>query len=112
MAFLRLAENPRDEVAGGRLLPLVPGIGPGKARQLMAMLAAGGHRFEPGPSGNRPPAAATVWPKFVALIDGLTGTRTSCRRRSHRVRQFYAPLLEAKYDNVRAAGSATWSNWS
>ena len=45
MAFLRLAENPRDVVAGTRLLPLLPGIGPGKARQLMDMLLASGRRF-------------------------------------------------------------------
>ena len=45
MAFLRLAENPRDVVSGTRLLPLLPGIGPGKARQLMDMLLGGRRQF-------------------------------------------------------------------
>ncbi len=39
MAFLRLAENPRDIVAGSRVLTLLPGIGPKKAHQLMDSLA-------------------------------------------------------------------------
>ena len=57
MAFLRLAENPRDVVSGTRLLPLLPGIGPGKARQLMDMLLAGGGDFDAWAEW-KPPAAA------------------------------------------------------
>ena len=41
MAFLRLAENPRDLMAGTRVLMLLPGVGPKKARALMDRLAAG-----------------------------------------------------------------------
>jgi DNA helicase-2/ATP-dependent DNA helicase PcrA len=98
LAFLRLAENPRDEVSGGRLLPLLPGIGPGKARQLMEMLAAGGHRFDAWAAWRPPAAAAALWPKFVALIDELTETADELPLQVHRVRTFYAPLLERKYD--------------
>ena len=41
MAFLRLAENPRDLMAGARVLMLLPGVGPKKARALMDRLGAG-----------------------------------------------------------------------
>ncbi len=41
LAFLRLAENPRDLMAGTRVLMLLPGVGPKKARALMNDLAAG-----------------------------------------------------------------------
>jgi DNA helicase-2/ATP-dependent DNA helicase PcrA len=41
LAFLRLAENPRDLMAGTRVLMLLPGVGPKKARALMDSLAAG-----------------------------------------------------------------------
>ncbi|MBN1321240.1 MAG: ATP-dependent helicase, partial [Thermoleophilia bacterium] len=41
MAFLRLAENPRDLMAGSRVLMLLPGVGPKKARALMDRLGAG-----------------------------------------------------------------------
>jgi hypothetical protein len=42
---LRLADNPRDVVAGARLLPLLPGIGPRKAHQLMDTLIEAGGDF-------------------------------------------------------------------
>jgi DNA helicase II / ATP-dependent DNA helicase PcrA len=41
LAFLRLAENPKDLMAGTRVLMLLPGVGPKKARALMDSLAAG-----------------------------------------------------------------------
>ena len=56
MAFLRLAENPRDMVSGSRLLPLLPGIGPGKARQLMDALLAADGNFAAWAEWRRPPA--------------------------------------------------------
>ena len=41
LAFLRLAENPRDLMAGTRVLMLLPGVGPKKATTLMDLLATG-----------------------------------------------------------------------
>jgi len=52
MAFLRLAENPRDLMAGTRVLMLLPGIGPKKARSLMDRLA-GGAAAGPGAEPDR-----------------------------------------------------------
>lgn len=100
MAFLRLAENPRDMVSGSRLLPLLPGIGPGKARQLMDMLSEAGGRFDVWSAWKPPAGAAKVWPKFIALIQGLAKTSDDLSTQLHRVRKFYTPLLEAKYDNA------------
>ena len=70
MAFLRLAENPRDLMAGTRVLMLLPGVGPKKARALMDRLAEagpGGRRLEPGARSD--------------------GRRRGRRRRFRRVRQ-------------------------
>ncbi len=100
LAFLRLAENPRDVVSGGRLLLLLPGIGPGKARQLMETLHQGGGDFQVWADWRPPAGATTLWPKFVALLQGLAGTREDLPAQLHRVRKFYAPLLEMKYDHV------------
>lgn len=100
MAFLRLAENPRDMVSGSRLLPLLPGIGPGKARQLMDALSAAGGRFDVWLEWRPPAGAVKVWPKFVKLVSDLTNTKDDLPTQIGRVRKFYAPLLEAKYDHV------------
>ena len=103
MAFLRLAENPRDVVAGTRLLPLLPGIGPGKARQLMQTLLEAGGDFTVWAKWKPPPGAAKLWPELVKLLKGLV--KPSATSKDHglpaqvnRVRKFYAPLLELKYD--------------
>ena len=100
MAFLRLAENPRDVVAGSRLLVLLPGIGPGKARHLMNMLVEGGSRFDVWDDWKPPVESTKLWPTFVALLQGLVRTSDDLPTQIHRVRKFYAPLLEAKYDNA------------
>jgi DNA helicase-2/ATP-dependent DNA helicase PcrA len=101
LAFLRLAENPRDLMAGTRVLMLLPGVGPKKARSLMDDLAAGtaGTAVPPVDSGaaaaaraappsgssapsasgfaawaGRPapsPAAASAWEGLVSLMTGI-----------------------------------------
>lgn len=100
MAFLRLAENPLDMISGSRILPLLPGIGPAKARQAMdTLLAAGGH-FKVWLEWRPPAGAAKLWPKFVALMSDLNVTSDDLSTQLGRVRRFYAPLMEAKYDFV------------
>ncbi len=99
MAFLRLAENPRDVVAGTRVLPLLPGIGPGKARQLMDVLLEAAGDFDAWKSWKPPSAAAKLWPRLLTLMQGLIKPTDDLSAQVHRVRKFYAPLLEIKYDN-------------
>ncbi len=100
LAFLRLAENPRDVVAGMRLLPLLPGIGPGKSQQLMLMLQHAGGDFSTWSAWKPPAGAATVWPKFVGLLQGLVRTPDDLPAQVNRVRKFYGPLMETKYDRI------------
>ncbi|MEN6558571.1 MAG: ATP-dependent helicase [Thermoguttaceae bacterium] len=100
MAFLRLAENPRDPVACGRLLPLLPGIGPGKARQLTDLLIRGGGDFDAWAQWRPPAATAEIWPALVALLRDLAAASDNLPSQVHRVRKFYTPLLEAHYDHA------------
>ena len=104
MAFLRLAENPRDVVSGTRLLLLLPGIGQKKARQLMGMLETARGDFNTWKEYKAPSAAKEHWPAFVALMRNLAGRRSKAAGVSadvHQVRKFYAPLLEQKYDHAQ-----------
>ncbi len=122
LAFLRLAENPRDLMAGTRVLMLLPGVGPKKARALMDSLAAAspaeprssaprGVAATTGPSGfaawaGRPapsPAAASAWEGLVELMTSIGGREPGdLASQIKRIRLFYAPLLERLYDNARA----------
>lgn len=99
LAFLRLAENPRDMVAGLRVLGLLPGIGPAWARRLMDALE-GLDDFSAWMTIKVPQAAAEHWPRFVVLMRHLRTTSEPVATQVDRVRAFYAPLLEAAYDNA------------
>ena len=105
MSFLRLAENPLDSVAGFRVLVLMPGIGHVKAASLLDNLREGGGHFETWSSWSPPSVLKDDWPKLIRLLQEMeqraesdAGVATDI----HGARLFYAPLLESKYDNVKA----------
>ena len=68
LSFLRLARNPRDRVAGFRVLQLIPGIGPKSAGHILDSLD-----LAPDPlaalADVLPPAKAEAdWPGFIAAM--------------------------------------------
>ncbi len=104
LAYLRLAENPRDIVSGMRVLMLLPGIGQVKARGLLDILTENRGDFSCWRDVSPPKAAMDDWPLFVALMRGLgdpKAKKSVVGDQMHRVRRFYAPLLKGKYDNSR-----------
>ena len=103
LAFLRLAENPRDTVSALRILLLMPGIGPKKASQLVEQLAASRGNLDVWGDFKPPAATTTHWPLFVALLKILSGRHTkplTLAVEIHHVRTFYLPLLEVKYEDA------------
>ena len=101
MAFLRLAENPKDAAAGMRILMLLPGVGPKKAQQLMQALRAVQGDFGAWREARVPAAAAELWPKLIELMQQMRAV--SERETAVQVqlaRKFYAPLLEQRYDRT------------
>jgi len=103
VSFLRLAENPRDVMAGLRVLGLMPGIGPRSSARLMAALATGGGDFESWVGIDVPEPARETWPDVVSLLRGLASAGPGeVSAQVHAVRTVYGPLLEHRYDNVDA----------
>jgi DNA helicase-2/ATP-dependent DNA helicase PcrA len=101
LAFLRLAENPRDAVAGARVLMLIPGIGPKRAAGLMQKLAAARHDFRAWNDYAPPPQGTEIWTPFVQMMTALSAPDSrggTISAQVHRVRQFYAPILERLHD--------------
>jgi DNA helicase-2/ATP-dependent DNA helicase PcrA len=104
LAFLRILENPRDEVSWYRILMLLPGIGDVTARaaiDLMAQMAWDSRAF----GHYRPPARAReAHGQLVALLDQLRAEPvldlSSVAADIFRVRQLYDGLLREKYDRV------------
>ncbi len=103
MGFLRLAENPRDLMAGMRVLLLIPGVGPKKARQAADLLAGSGGDFTVW-SEVKPPAAATaLWPRLIELMTGLADAPAGeLAAQIDRITLFYGPLLERLYDEPQS----------
>jgi DNA helicase-2/ATP-dependent DNA helicase PcrA len=102
LAFLRLVENPRDLVAGTRVLSLLPGVGPRTARALLDPVLAQGS-FGPWRAARPPAAAAPHWPRLVELCEDLSSPRApALPAQVQRVRGFYAPLCEARYEYPEA----------
>ncbi len=102
LAFLRLAENPRDMVAGMRLLVMLPGVGPKTAKKLMDRLLAAGGDWSVWARWKPPPASAKRWPKLVELLRQLAKGRWGLSEQVHRARSFYGPILEELYDNPQS----------
>ena len=105
LAFLRLAENPRDSVSALRVLLLLPGIGPRKATSLVETLASHQGDFSSWSSFKPPEATALHWPLFLVLLR-LLGRQQAAplelQMELHHIRSFYAPLLEQKFDDAQA----------
>jgi len=99
LAFLRLADNPRDVVSGLRVLPLLPGVGPGKAAKLLEQLQAARGDFSVWRGWKAPSGATTLWPALVQILEDLARSDKDLPAQVYRVRQFYTPLMEQQYDN-------------
>lgn len=102
IAFLRLAENPRDAMAAMRVLTLIPGIGPKTASDLHGQLVSAGGGFGIWAGAQVPDAAEGCWQGVVSMLQELSRLKGDVPAQVHAVRHVYAPLLERRYDNAAA----------
>jgi DNA helicase II / ATP-dependent DNA helicase PcrA len=99
IGVLRWAANPHDQVAGFRVLRLLPGIGAAGARKVAGEAAAGGS-LAAALAAFRPPAAAKAdWPSFATLIGRLASRAFGWPEEIAAIRQWYEPQLERLYDD-------------
>jgi DNA helicase-2/ATP-dependent DNA helicase PcrA len=99
LALLRWAENPRDRVAGFRVIQLMPGAGPATAARLLDAMAEADplttlEKFKP------PPAAAEPWPAFVETVSLLRRRAALWPAELDLVLRWYAPHLERIHDDA------------
>src|SRR6478672_9861279 len=102
LAFLRILENPRDEVSWYRILLLLPGIGDATARSAIETMAkaawesAAFGRYQP------PRRAREAHGALVTLLDDLRTGRTADEAivsvEIARVRSLYDKILRERYD--------------
>jgi len=104
LAFLRILENPRDEVSWYRILLLLPGIGEATARGAIDAMA--GAAWQSGAFGqySPPPRARAAHSALVALLDELRSGKTAdeaiVSAEIARVRTLYDNILRERYDKA------------
>jgi len=104
LACLRFVENPRDRMAGFRVLQLLPGIGPTNAARVLDQVQAAGSLtaladFSP------PPRAAEGWPAFLALVRRLCEHGPGWPAELAAVRIWYDPHLERIHEDAALRGA-------
>ena len=98
LSILRWADNPRNAVAGFRVLKLVAGIGPGHARQALDHLEANGYQIKSLSGYAAPQPALPDWRRFCAFLEKLADPATPWPGQVGSVREWYKPQLERIYD--------------
>jgi len=102
LSLLRIAENPRDELAWMRVLKLMDGIGDARARSALRHVAAAG--YDPRAiSDYRGPASAGDQLKALGeLLGNLQAGEQLPAVQLSRVRMYYEPMLERLYEQPEA----------
>jgi DNA helicase-2/ATP-dependent DNA helicase PcrA len=103
VSVLRWCANPRDRVAGFRVLRLLPGIGPSTAAKILDEIVAKRKVVDVLKAFVVPKQTATDWPAFVTLI-GRLRTGKNWPAEFDLLRAWYEPHLHRLYadGDVRA----------
>ena len=110
LAFLRVSENPRDEVSWYRILMLMPGIGDITAREMMSTMQE--RAWDPDAFTHlvAPPKAREAHRSLAALLRQLRGVANRAGEEAgakvasdiSAVRSLYDAVLKEKYDRPDA----------
>ncbi len=100
LSVLRFAQNPRDRVAGFRLLQMLPGIGPKKAGVILDTIASDPEPIMALAEIPPPPKTGADWTSFVTLLTGLGKTQQGWPSDIAQARLWYEPHLERMHEDA------------
>jgi DNA helicase-2/ATP-dependent DNA helicase PcrA len=102
LAFLRVLENPRDEVSWYRILLLLPGIGDLTARAAIAAMAQAAWESAAFARYRAPARARAAHESLIVLLDTLRSGETTQTVSADiaRVRKLYDDILRERYDQA------------
>jgi ATP-dependent DNA helicase UvrD/PcrA len=98
LAFLRFVENPRDRIAGFRILHLIPGVGPTSAQRVLDAITETADPLAVLCDLSPPARAGEAWTAFVGTVAQLRQSEWPAD--IERIRQWYAPHLERVHDDA------------
>jgi DNA helicase-2/ATP-dependent DNA helicase PcrA len=101
LALLRFAENPRDRVAGFRLMQLLPAVGPATAQRVLDRMHASTHAvsaLEEMPTPAR--VVDAEWSDFVSTVVALHTGGAGWPAEIAQARAWYDPHLERMHEDA------------
>ena len=103
LSFLRVLENPRDEVSWHRLLTMMPGIGDVTASAIREAIAKGGWTIQAFADASTPPRAHEAHRRLSDLLSALHlrdsgGTDDNVGADILAIRELYDDILRERYD--------------
>jgi DNA helicase-2/ATP-dependent DNA helicase PcrA len=98
LALLRFVENPRDRVAGFRLMHLIPGVGPASAQRALDLMAEAPDPFAALARAPVPPRAGEDWRAFIAAVTELRHSNWPAD--IERARLWYVPHLDRIHEDA------------
>jgi DNA helicase-2/ATP-dependent DNA helicase PcrA len=98
LALLRLVENPRDHVAGFRLLHLLPGVGSATARRILDRMSEATDPIAALAGLPAPPRAGDHWKAFVEVMGNLRYSEWPIDL--ERARLWYEPHLDRIHEDA------------
>ena len=100
LAILRFVENPLDQIAGFRLMQLLPGVGPTSAKRVLEHMNAAADPLGALAAAPSPPRISDDWLSFVATILELGARKAGWPAELDRARLWYEPHLDRIYEDA------------
>uniref|UniRef100_A0A9E8A1V3 DNA 3'-5' helicase n=1 Tax=Bosea sp. NBC_00436 TaxID=2969620 RepID=A0A9E8A1V3_9HYPH len=100
LAVLRFVENPRDRVAGFRVLQLLPGVGPTSAQRVLDHIGQATAPIEALENAPAPQRAGEDWPEFLTAVGEIRSGRAGWPGEIERARRWYEPHLERIHEDA------------
>lgn len=102
LAVMRFAQNPRDRVAGFRLLQMLPGIGPQTAAKILDAIGNDPEPLHSLAEIPPPPKTGEDWPAFVSLLSSLRKPEAGWPGEVEAARLWYETYLERIHEDAEA----------
>jgi DNA helicase-2/ATP-dependent DNA helicase PcrA len=100
LALLRFVQNPRDRVAGFRLMQLLPGVGPTSAQRVLDRMHDAADAIGALIEASAPPRAGDDWRSFVDTITQLRAGASGWPAELEQARAWYEPHLERMHEDA------------
>jgi DNA helicase II / ATP-dependent DNA helicase PcrA len=100
LAVLRFAQNPRDRVAGFRLMHLIPGVGPSSAQRVLDLMTKEADPLSALSEIPAPPRSGAEWNAFVEMLQQLHAGTAAWPAEIEYARRWYEPHLERIHEDA------------